>query len=202
MDIDSTKEVSKIITVDKPIPVECDIGLLSAFDINPVEDTSEESLRSVARDGTQLLLNAILSCPIRVTNEGVLITLPEPTTRLPRAKHVPTEKAETKWSKFAKLKGIQGKKRDGKLVFDEDKQDWVPKWGYKGQNKDAENAWAVEVDPENFESTEDPRHAIRAERKAKASGSTKKIPTALRTKATKSGLKTKGDKVVKRSRRH
>lgn len=47
---------------------------------------------------------------------------------------------------FAKKKGIQAKARDGKMVYDEEKGEWVPKWGYKGKNKDVENQWLVEVD--------------------------------------------------------
>ena len=30
-------------------------------------------------------------------------------------------------------------------MFDEEKQDWVPKWGYKGKNKELEQQWIVEV---------------------------------------------------------
>lgn len=47
---------------------------------------------------------------------------------------------------FAKKKGILNKPKDGKLIYDEEKQDWVPKWGYKGKNKEVENQWLVEVD--------------------------------------------------------
>ena len=32
------------------------------------------------------------------------------------------------------------------MVYDEEKGDWVPKWGYKGKNKDGEGDWIVEVD--------------------------------------------------------
>lgn len=203
------EEISKIITVDKPIPVEFDLGHLTAFDINPLTSSSEEELLAVARDGTQLLLNAILSCPIQSTNEGVLITLPEPTTRLPREKPVPAESAETKWAKFARLKGIKAKKRDGKMVFDEEKEDWVPKWGYKGQNKDAETAWAVELDDKKEDDKKDPRIALRAERKSKGiSNSAQKgknitfnaAKAAGRTTRPSLAVKT-GGKVIKRSRR-
>lgn len=34
------------------------------------------------------------------------------------------------------------------MVFDEEKGEWVPKWGYKGRNKDGEGDWIVEVDEE------------------------------------------------------
>lgn len=52
----------------------------------------------------------------------------------------------TKWQEFAKKKGIKDKKRDGKMVYDEASGEWLPKYGYKGKNKDGENDWLVEVD--------------------------------------------------------
>lgn len=77
----------------------------------------------------------------------MLLSLPATTTPLPREKPLPAEKKETKWEKFAKKKGIKDSKRgDGKLVYDEAKGEWVPKWGYKGRNKDGEGEWIVEVD--------------------------------------------------------
>lgn len=77
----------------------------------------------------------------------MLLTLPQPTTSLPREKPLPPEKQATKWEKFAAKKGIKDKKRgEGKMVYDEAKGEWVPKWGYKGRNKDGEGDWIVEVD--------------------------------------------------------
>ena len=81
------------------------------------------------------------------------MTLPPPTTLLPREKPLPdTQKARTKWEKFAEKKGI-GKKgrgkegRDPKMVYDEERGEWVPKWGYKGKSmRDGEEEWIVEVD--------------------------------------------------------
>jgi regulator of ribosome biosynthesis len=32
------------------------------------------------------------------------------------------------------------------LVYDEASGEWVPRWGYKGKNKQGENDWLVEVD--------------------------------------------------------
>ena len=32
------------------------------------------------------------------------------------------------------------------MVYDEERGEWVPKWGYKGANKDGEGDWLVEVD--------------------------------------------------------
>ncbi len=77
----------------------------------------------------------------------MLLTLPAATTALPREKPLPPEKQATKWERFAAKKGIKDKKRgEGKMVYDEGKGEWVPKWGYKGQNKEGEGEWIVEVD--------------------------------------------------------
>lgn len=32
------------------------------------------------------------------------------------------------------------------MVYDEATGEWVPKWGYKGKNKDGEGEWLVEID--------------------------------------------------------
>ena len=32
------------------------------------------------------------------------------------------------------------------MVYKEETGEWVPKWGYKGRNKDGEGEWIVEVD--------------------------------------------------------
>ncbi len=137
------------ITVTKPIPYTFDLGNLVAIDANPLPEScpSEATLRSVARDAAQALLNQLLStCPVTSTPTGVQLTLPAPTTPRPREKPVPAPRGPSKWAQFAARKGIQAKEKPGKLVYDEEKGTWVPKWGYKGKNKDGEGDWLVEVD--------------------------------------------------------
>ena len=90
-----------------------------------------------------------------------MINLPTPTTPIPREKHLPTEKVETKWERFARKKGISKEpKSEGKMVYDEEKGDWVPKWGFKGRNKASEKDWLVEVD-EKKESELQPGQTVR-----------------------------------------
>lgn len=79
------------VVVNKPTPYTFDLGLLLASDPNPLLLTSpenlEEDLAATARDGAQALLNQLLStCPIASTPNGVLLSLPEIETRLPREK--------------------------------------------------------------------------------------------------------------------
>jgi regulator of ribosome biosynthesis len=53
------------------------------------------------------------------------------------------------------------------MVYDEEKGEWVPKWGYKGRNKDVEHQWLVEIDDKKTDGGEeiDPRKLSRDERK-------------------------------------
>lgn len=179
------KEEYKPVTVEKPIPNTFDLGNLATFDPNPLDNAQlkdpkqrEEYLASRTRDNVQLLINQILSLPVKTTTDSnsatgqnsnlTLIQLPEPTTLLPREKAIPKAKPPTKWEQFAARKGIKAKAKDGKMVYDEASGEWVPKWGYKGKNKQLDNQWLVEVD-DKVKNTEneliDPRTLSRAERK-------------------------------------
>ncbi|KAK3048347.1 hypothetical protein LTR09_010340 [Extremus antarcticus] len=139
----------------KAQPLMCDLGHLLCNDPNPLpslkdagSDAEREAIiASTARDCAQALINQLLTnCPIsRAEGEDLQITLPTPEMQLPREKPVPKEKEKTKWEKFAAKKGIQKKKREGKLQYDEAKSDWVPKYGYKGKNSESAD-WLVEVD--------------------------------------------------------
>ena len=184
----SSEKEYKPVTVDKPIPNTYDLGNLATFDPNPLdnekllskdESIKEDHLQSVTRDNVQLLINQILSLPVKITTEThgsstgqnstmTLIQLPEPTTILPREKPIPKAKPLTKWQQFAARKGIKSKAKDGKMVYDEDTGEWVPKWGYKGKNKLIDDQWLVEVDDKVKNSEDeliDPRTLKRAERK-------------------------------------
>lgn len=89
---ESRKKVALPVTVNKPTPYEFDLGLLLAKDPNPLELSSgdlEADLAATARDGAQALLNQLLgTCPITSTDAGVLLSLPAPTTPIPREKVV------------------------------------------------------------------------------------------------------------------
>jgi regulator of ribosome biosynthesis len=181
----SEEKQYKPVTVDKPIPNTYDLGNLSTFDPNPLDNSKlnpkdqEAYLTSITRDNVQLLINQILSLPVKTTTDSqasstgqnstmTLIQLPDPTTKLPREKAVPKPKPPTKWEQFAARKGIQPKQKDGKMVYDEATGEWVPKWGYKGKNKELDNQWLVEVDDKVKNTPDeliDPRTLKRAERK-------------------------------------
>lgn len=177
----------KPVTVAKLIPNTFDLGNLATFDPNPLDNAKladpnsrNQHLNEVTRDNVQLLINQILSLPVKTTTDNgdatstgqsssmTLIQLPDPSTPLPREKAIPKAKAMTKWEKFAAKKGIQLKAKDGKMVYDEATGEWVPKWGYKGKNKDIDSQWLVEVE-DKVKNTDkeliDPRTLARSERK-------------------------------------
>ena len=160
------------VTVSKPIPYTFDLGNLVCVDTNPLPPSdriTEADITAAARDCAQALLNQLLStCPIVRSEDSVTLTLPGPDTPLPREKPIPAEKALTKWQEFAKKKGIKAKAKESNLKYDEETGEWVPKWGYKGKNKEGENDWLVEVDDEKEKKTGevgDARKEKREERK-------------------------------------
>jgi regulator of ribosome biosynthesis len=104
----------------------------------------EAYLQSTARDGIQLLLAALFSLQTLPSPEGPLAQLPPPTTQLPCAKPLPKLKPPTKWERFARAKGISSQRRD-KKIWDNERQAWVPRWGWKGKNRDEETQWLHEV---------------------------------------------------------
>ncbi|KIM25499.1 hypothetical protein M408DRAFT_74023 [Serendipita vermifera MAFF 305830] len=156
--------------VNKDVPLVVDTGLLAVFDPNDIEPEEysadqEAYLLSVARDGVQALVNALFSLPVQKTADGPLAILPSIETPLPRAKPLPKPKPPTKWEQFAKARGIQKTKRE-KKVWDEEKQDWVDRWGRKGKNKEIEEQWITEV-PANAPDDYDPVKEARDKRKSR-----------------------------------
>jgi regulator of ribosome biosynthesis len=158
-------------TVSKPIPYTFDLGNLLCNDENPLSSNpSNDQIDEAARDCAQALINQLLStCPITSTSTGVHITLPAPSTPLPREKPIPAKKEPTTWEKFAAKKGITKKKgTEGNKTYDEDTGEWVAKWGYGGTNKKGEDDWLVEVDDKEESRTGvagDVRKVKREERK-------------------------------------
>jgi regulator of ribosome biosynthesis len=70
--------------------------------------------------------------------------LPSETSVLPREKRIPEPKPETRWEKFSKEKGIKNKKRE-RMVYEEDTQEWKPRFGYKRAKNGVEDHAIVEV---------------------------------------------------------
>lgn len=151
-------EKLKSISVQKELELDFDIGNLLACDKNRIESRNfrqkkkEDFLLSLARDNTQLLVNEIWKQPTERVEEVIVAKLPDPKTSLPREKPPPKPRPPTKWEQFAKLKGIQKKKKTN-LVWDETAKEWRRRWGYKRANDDTKE-WLIEV-PETADPNED-----------------------------------------------
>ncbi|OMJ09091.1 Ribosome biogenesis regulatory protein-like protein [Smittium culicis] len=161
----------KPVDVHRIVPVEIDAGLLTAVDGNLLSDTFKDNLpietllKENTRDITQLLVNELFSLPTTVTQEGVLATLPDPKHTIPREKPVPKDVPLTRWEKFAKLKGINKKKKD-RMVYDDATGELRPSWGYKGMNKKEESEWLIPIKSTSFgDNSVDVRKDLASKRK-------------------------------------
>ena len=142
--------------------LEYDLHHLVACDTQPRDNelaTASHGIRNSAllasaRDNVQLLFNRIFQLETKDSDEGLLAVLPEMSRRndvgsveglLPRFRPVPTKKAETRWEKFAREKGIKKRKRD-RMVWDERTGKLMPRWGYGRANDDTHD-WAIPVGP-------------------------------------------------------
>jgi len=129
------------------LTVSLDTGNLTCYDESDIVDDGtnfEEILRSAGAENAQLIMQAVFDLPKdppQAGIPGVVVQLPKPATHLPREKPLPKPKTLTKWEKFAKEKGIQ-KRKKSRMVYDEDKEQYMPRWGYKKAN-DEGTAWAV-----------------------------------------------------------
>merc|ERR1712136_189221 len=133
----------KTIEVTRDIQSNIDVGNLLLEDINAIDTISynqsrETLLLEVTRDSTQLLFNKIWELPTERKEDAVMAKLPEPTTILPREKPVPKPKSETRFERFARMKGMKKRKKD-KLVYDEASGKWKRRHGYDKANEKEKN---------------------------------------------------------------
>ncbi|KAK6945086.1 Ribosomal biogenesis regulatory protein [Dillenia turbinata] len=122
--------------------LEIDLGNLMAYDPHhhfpPNLPSREELVQQCLQKGTELVQAIgfdLFNLPSTEDRDGPIVTLPKPTTRLPREKRLPEPKPLTKWEAFAKAKGIRKRKKD-KLVFDEQTGTWKRRYGYDRVNDD------------------------------------------------------------------
>merc|ERR1711892_125497 len=144
--------------VERPLALELDLGNMLAIDTNQLDKeqvTTSSYLASLARDNTQLLVNSIWQLETQRVEDAVIAKFPPPTYKLPREKPAPKPKAMTKWEKYAKDKGIEKKKKKERLVWDDVVSKWVPQFGYKKSQAEADKNWMIPL-KQNADPTEDP----------------------------------------------
>jgi regulator of ribosome biosynthesis len=123
--------------ISKADDLDYDEAHLTAHDSHPLErgklssaKKREKYLASITRDNVQLLLRRVFALPYDRTEDGPMAIFPPPRSRLPRRLPVPEEKEETRWERFAREKGIKKQKRS-RMVWDEQWNEWRPRYGYK-----------------------------------------------------------------------
>ena len=115
-----------------------DLGRLACSNTTPVAKANlgdGKAMLERARDSVQMMVGRLFALPSESADFGRLAELPAPTTVLPREKPVPRPKPLTRWEQFAKEKGIQ-KKKNERMVYDDQAKEWRPNWGYKRANED------------------------------------------------------------------
>merc|ERR1712002_1134944 len=170
----ATEEI-KSVKVNKEIELDIDVGNLVASDQNAIDkrlirdpEECDKYLCSLARDGVQALFAKVWELPSHRIENAIYVTLPRPTIRIPREKHLPKAPTLTKWEQYAKDKGITRRKKEKKL-WDETLKRWVPRYGFRKVQAEKEKTWVIEV-PGNVDPYEDQfekRAQIKKERIAK-----------------------------------
>jgi regulator of ribosome biosynthesis len=127
--------------------VSVDVGNLLTFDPRPIDTSQLKSdpnfLLNMAKVSTQLLLGELFNLPVERVEDVIVAKLPKGTTVVPREKPLPKQKPPTKWEMYAKMKGIQ-KKKKSRMVWDETTKEWRPTWGYNRKD-DTTKDWIYEI---------------------------------------------------------
>lgn len=121
---------------------EIDLQTLSVLDLSPV---TKENLTDPSGTVGHLIYE-LLSLERKVTEDGIYGIIKSSLSRLPRSKSIPKPRLPTRWEKFAKEKGIQKVKKK-RVVWNEDRQDFLPTFGYKNQGRSDKDLseWITEV---------------------------------------------------------
>jgi regulator of ribosome biosynthesis len=103
----------------------------------------ETALATRATAATQALFAHLFSLPASRAHNGAVVALPPMVLKLPRFKMVPAAKVETRWEKYARIKGIR-KRKHSKWDWDIEKNEWRPRSGFQKAN-DANDQWVIEA---------------------------------------------------------
>ena len=171
------------------VEITSDLGNLTAVDFNTnllIKD-DEESLSKLARDNVQLVFNELMLLPTSRVDEVIVAQLPPPTSVIPREKPLPKEKPLTKWEQFAKEKGIKktSDKKKGRLVWDDQVREWVPRYGYKKAQAEIQKTWCLEMKG-NAPDDEDPFAKMAEEKRERmAKNETQRLRNIARAQKVK-----------------
>lgn len=145
----------------------------TAYVSGPKRD--EEELAEEARRGVRTLFGELYALPTELkkydSNEAAVevYQLPQPLMRIPREKAPPKEKALTPWQKFALKKGIALDRKKTNKKWDEERQEFVDKWGKRARKREREDDWLREVKSGHVAEEEGSDPFLEARRKKQAS---------------------------------
>ena len=132
---------------------ELDLGNLTLYDYNTVTQGStiaetQEQITSQLVDNLQFILGSLVEAKKKeIAAVSILpeeqqihdfekpklyLSLPPPNSIFPRSRRLPDPKKETKWSRFAKEKGIKKRKRTG-MAYDSVLKQQVARWGKRSK---------------------------------------------------------------------
>mmetsp|Transcript_6135 Transcript_6135/g.11630 ORF Transcript_6135/g.11630 Transcript_6135/m.11630 type:complete len:474 (-) Transcript_6135:124-1545(-) len=135
--------------------------------VNGIKLANEEYLLEKAMEGCSQLLSGLWKLETEKTDAGPLATLPSYfETVTPRALPPPPLKAETKWEKFAKERGIAPKEKRSQKVWDEATGEWAYRTGYqKASSANDPLSWPIMEVKKNDDPYEDPWQKARDAKK-------------------------------------
>ena len=131
---------------------------------------STENVFSALNTCLTSLFATLKSCEQTHNENGTILTLPAPTTVLPREKPMPKKsKFETSWERFQKKKGIRKHGNQLNKMYDEDTREWRDKWGKRAREHERRYDWIREVGDRYTPNSEggDPFLDTKQERKAR-----------------------------------
>merc|ERR1712228_632286 len=142
-----------------------------------IRKLKEKYLYDMTRQNVQAMVNKLYSLqPIKTgpnDDPGLVVKLPPPRIKLPRAKPIPESKPMTRWEKFALRKGIRtSKKTKDLLQWDVDSKSWKKKYGYNKANNPMD-APIFEHKDNDFD-TVSPWNKMKKEKKKERLGGKKK----------------------------
>jgi len=132
-----------------------------------LQNTNEDLLLEKATEGCSQLLKGLWGLETEKTDAGPLAVLPSYfTNKTPRELPPPQQKADTKWEKFAKERGISQKEKRSRKVWDEGTQSWSYLTGYqKSSNENDPESWPIMEVKGNEDPFDDPWERARDAKK-------------------------------------
>ncbi|KRY42707.1 Ribosome biogenesis regulatory -like protein [Trichinella spiralis] len=123
------------LNITRAVDPSIDLGNLLVDEQEPVDqhlmkENTEMAVMNKVRESVQLMANKLWELPTQRIEDAIVVEIPK-------------KAPPTKWEEYAKMKGIQKRKRT-RMIWDEAAQDWKPRWGYNRANDNTKD-WLIEI---------------------------------------------------------